>query len=826
MHEIFEKRKDILREKVQVSAAHMMQRNYRRARDYQKYIYVKREKGDADKRTQTLIVAMFLAVGSLNKSLHPWYRFLPLEIQDVLEQIKNPMQRTIQNVPIKGKLANEEIGKRGLRVASVDYLTYKQDSKQPDLASHMLISVTRHLLSLVPAELFPQTLNWACYSIAHKAVELSKKGSLKQDIIQVGKDMPPHPGDTLCSLYEETAHLQTQVEGFIKLPESSLPMTVLHGLSPHHRQVYLTANVLIIMRQALDSPTLSTEDHLKFQGLDISAGAQLMEVLGSELDHALPLDWPKTYGTVASLAAQATTYITELQPERIKGHGNPKVKKKEKGDLAEAASKAAKKDDEARKAPDSPPDSPKKGKSKAKGKAAPKKSGHRKKKPKSDKSDECGQIAHFNRKATFRLVQQIGFLMKDQHAIVASVLAAEEGEVTTNNDGVRTSRYITVAEKLFQMADASKHDHCSFCLAVVMFHMVLRGLMLRLMYHRAAVAVQKRYRYLKSRGNKSAQIAPAITIQRFYRGLRAALHCMKIIDAGKLIWKNYEIYRYNKRSSKFVHSTLTLQRYWRGALSRQWVRHCHDAATFIQKFVRKLLVRVVLDKPGRDVVRKFQRQINEILKTASERSETEQIARLAAASGKCKLGMEKQRNRNVDMRRALSFNLRSKHTRKQDREKMRLAVGKTQPQRHTVFEPLVFAMARLQPAKQPRLGCVQSRILKQVNNTHMVLDKSLPLPQSRAQKRGSWVCPFRCQNVATGEWDSICKQVNPLGMRNCASCRRRCPEVPHGATKRGRASLIAIRKSKTARMADKRAPLLNVEMCTGWGARMLEPKGF
>ena len=38
---------------VQVAAAEIMQRQYRRARDLQKYIYFKREKGDADKRTQT-----------------------------------------------------------------------------------------------------------------------------------------------------------------------------------------------------------------------------------------------------------------------------------------------------------------------------------------------------------------------------------------------------------------------------------------------------------------------------------------------------------------------------------------------------------------------------------------------------------------------------------------------------------------------------------------------------------------------------------------------------------------------------------------------------
>ena len=63
--------------KVQEEAAQIMQRQYRRARDYQLYVYLKREKGDADKRTQTLIVAMFVAVGQLRQHVHPWWRSPP-----------------------------------------------------------------------------------------------------------------------------------------------------------------------------------------------------------------------------------------------------------------------------------------------------------------------------------------------------------------------------------------------------------------------------------------------------------------------------------------------------------------------------------------------------------------------------------------------------------------------------------------------------------------------------------------------------------------------------------------------------------------------------
>lgn len=820
MNDMYVSFHDQLNKKVQDAAAAITQRNYRRQRAYQKYMYLKREKGDADKRTQTLIVALFLSVGSLRQHVHPWWRHLPLEIQDVLEQIKNPMQRTIQNVPIQGKLCNEEIGRRGLRVAHVSNLTYKQSGKDPDLASHMLISVTRHLLSLVPPELFPQTVKWACYTIAHKAVDLSKKGTLKQDIIHVGKDMPPHPGDTLATLWDETASIKTEQESFIKMPEVSLPITVLHGLSPHHRQVFLTANMLITMRQALDSPSLSTEDHLKFQGLDISAGAQLMEVLGSEMDHALPLDWPKSYGTVASLAAQAATYVSELQPAKIKGHGGLKVVKADKKDLKAAIQAEIKLAEKEAGLHDSggPKKKPKgKAKAKSKGKAKGKAGA------KAQAADDLGHLAHFNRKATFRLVQQVGFLMSEQHDIINTVLAAEDGE--TAGQTIRTSRYITVSEKLFSMADNSKHDHCSFVLAVVLFHMVLRGLILRIMYHRAAIVVQKRYRYIRNRGSKANQLAPAITIQRFWRGLRAGLQCMKMIDAGKLIWLSYKAYRYNKKSKQFLHAILTTQRYWRGALSRQWVRHCHEAATFVQKFVRKLLIRVVLDKPGRDTYRKFQKEMTNLLKSKDSRSETEQIARTSACSAKCKVEMEKQRNRNVDMRRALSFNLRSKHTRTADRAKMLRNVGRVQPQRDSVFEPLVFGMARLQPGRlPPRNGGVQSRVLMQISNARRLLDKTLPPDKNEPVETGGWWCPFRMQD-SSGVFVA-CHNANPAGMRNCAVCGKRKYEIPHGATLRGRAAYIAIRMVKTPVMPNRKDPLVNINLCGSWGANLFQPKGF
>ena len=45
--------------------------------------------------------------------------------------------------------------------------------------------------------------------------------------------------------------------------------------------------------------------------------------------------------------------------------------------------------------------------------------------------------------------------------------------------GMRANRFVSVTDKLFEMADRAQHDHCSFVLAVVLLHMVLRSLHLR-----------------------------------------------------------------------------------------------------------------------------------------------------------------------------------------------------------------------------------------------------------------------------------------------------------------------------------------------------------
>jgi len=667
VEELRHKRLQVMRDKLEDSAASLFQRNWLRHRDYERFAAMKRVKAEADKRTSTMMVALFSSAANLRNFVHPWWRHLPKEIQDVLQSIKAPLQRTIAQTLVTGKLANEEIGRRGLRVPEAEHLVYEQRDKEPDLASHLLLTVTRHLLSHVPAEEFPDTIKWGCYAVSHHAVDFFKaRGYFPKEEIPVGKELPPHPGDKLSTLYKDLAGIQTRSDRQIHIADESLQCLILKGLPTHQRHVFLTAEVLITMRQALDSPSLSTDDHLRFQGVDASAGAQLMEVLGSELDHRLPLDWPKVHGTVAALAAQAGAHLNEIKPEladlRPKGRGKKAAKQKTKDSEGMAEGGV----------------------------------------------DEPGALSHFNRAACMRVLQQVGYYMCDQDHIMQAVLKSRgEDEFVASMtmtspkgkekaQGVRQSRFVSVMDRLFEMADHEKHDHCSFVLAVVVYHMVLRGLMLRVLYHRAAITIQKRYRYFKTGSTKRHMVAPAISIQRFWRGLQVRLSIMYRENATFKIQRSYKAYKWNRRAAKLVAATLTMQRFWKGAVIRQWLRTCHRAATLIQKNVRRLMVLVVLNAKGRALMRVQQQELTDLMKRKSGMPESTYIARSAVLAAKARMAMSKFRDSNVDIRQKLSFSIKSsKYARELDKKKKVKLKGSVQPVRESVFEPLCIALRRV-----------------------------------------------------------------------------------------------------------------------------------
>jgi hypothetical protein len=274
------------------------------------------------------------------------------------------------------------------------------------------------------------------------------------------------------------------------------------------------------------------------------------------------------------------------------------------------------------------------------------------------------------------------------------------------------------------MADRAKHDHCSFVLAVVLYHMVLRGLLLRVLYHRAAISIQKRYRYLKQKGKKANAVGPAVMIQRCWRGVRDRLKIMRWDDAAFKIQQNFKAYHYLKRAQRLQKSTARIQRLWVGAIYRRWMMECHGAATFIQKHQRGLLVRAFLDKPGRELVRKFKAQMAEVMSNKTKMSESTYIAKCAALAGRAKVQFHNHRTRNLDMRRMASYTVRSRHTKAADKEKKLRMKGSVQPARTSYFEPMVIALARLEPHGGKFDS--KSRVLTQVIQTKKALDRAMP----------------------------------------------------------------------------------------------------
>jgi len=365
-----------------------------------------------------------------------------------------------------------------------------------------------------------------------------------------------------------------------------------------------------------------------------------------------------------------------------------------------------------------------------------------------------GMLSHFNRHAVLRIVQQVGYYMCEDGAMQAA-LSENGGNGATG--GLRQSRYISVIDKLFEMADRAKHDHCSFILAVVLFHMVLRALMLRVLYHRAAVAIQKRYRYLRNKGMKERSIAPAIRIQRFWRGLREALKLMRLDDAAERIQNSYRAWQWNRRSRKLYEATLRIQRVWHSSVHRRWLHVCYKSARTIQKFARGMLVRWSLDKIGREMARRSQDELGAVMRRKSQMPESLYIAQTAVLAARARVALHQHRQRNIEKHRMESASSRSSAARQLDKQKRLRMKGAIQPARESVFEPMIFALMRLDPriSASAKYGARHSRVLPQVDDARRKLNRYLP-PKSQR------VAPF------------------------------------HAGSKRGRAAVTALRLAKKA----------------------------
>ncbi len=297
LDDIYSKRREVMREKLQDLAATLLQRNFRKHKGYQFSVKEKRDKAEADKRISTVLVSALLGASNLQQFIHPWFRHLPPEIQEVLEQIKASLQRTLGLTRVTGKLANEELGRRSKRTSARDLVL---DESENDLGTHLCVTIVHHLLSHIDNDVFSNTVRWCCYGLAHLSTSFLQCAAYPFDQIELGRQpdmpVPPRPGEPLESLYTDYCHINHHHDRVMHATPENFYILFLGHMPNHLRHVFLTAQILITTRQALDLPSLSTDDHFAFQGVDATVGSQLMDVLSKEMGLRFPSDWPKAHG--------------------------------------------------------------------------------------------------------------------------------------------------------------------------------------------------------------------------------------------------------------------------------------------------------------------------------------------------------------------------------------------------------------------------------------------------------------------------------------------------------------------------------------------------
>lgn len=286
------------------------------------------------------------------------------------------------------------------------------------------------------------------------------------------------------------------------------------------------------------------------------------------------------------------------------------------------------------------------------------------------------------------------------------------------------------------------------------------------------------------KGAKGQMLGPAKVIQRFWRGTRAALRITRWDNAATKIQQSYKIYKWNLRADAFLRATLRIQRTWLGAIHRKWLRHMHASAAFIQKIVRATQVRLVLNTEGREIARGYQQEMNLLIKEKQDMSETEYISRTATLAGKLRGNLARHREMNLDMRRMPLFSLSSTQAHQMDKAQRMSMKGSVQPMRISEFEPMVFALAKMEPKLPPRYGAQRSKVLHLVVESKKDLDKTLPRE----------------------------------------SIRRR----PHAGAKRGRNAIVARRLAKKPKVAEFRGSGedLNEDDLNQWSLQMFEFKRF
>jgi len=255
--------------------------------------------------------------------------------------------------------------------------------------------------------------------------------------------------------------------------------------------------------------------------------------------------------------------------------------------------------------------------------------------------------------------------------------------------------------------------------------------MLRMLYHRAAIAIQVRWRYAKQKARRKKIMEPTKKIQRFWRAIRSALRMAKYESNGDFLVANMKASLRKTRNKYFVKCVLKIQRVWRGAIGRIWVRRMHKKATRIQAVFRASLVWVTLDKDGKRASGRQRAERQAVLKAYKEgKIHPERfIAQLAIIRARLVTTLYRHREKNLSSKR-LSSKVGGHRERELRRAQAATNKGTLQTYRDTFAEPLCFANRRLKDVGAS-YGYTRSKVMDMVENVKRVLDRTNPREQTR-----------------------------------------------------------------------------------------------
>ena len=259
------------------------------------------------------------------------------------------------------------------------------------------------------------------------------------------------------------------------------------------------------------------------------------------------------------------------------------------------------------------------------------------------------------------------------------------GQLCRTENGASFARHVTEIESVMEECRLSlAQEHHEYVACVVVLHIVFRGLVVRELWQRAARIIQTRFRYFQSRTKRMRLLKPAITIQRFWRGLRVALTMARKDRSATTIQRNYRVVQQRCRNSKLQISVLRIQSFWRGYAQRIFLRLANSSSILIQRCFRGHLVRLVLTSPeGKEVRSSFVERLKRVANHDQVYRQVELLAYRTALEQVRRNSLTTKQNRARIMQKKFD-------------QYRRLTSGgsKGVPRRVSVFEPPTAAKRR------------------------------------------------------------------------------------------------------------------------------------